>query len=78
MSKTRGTSANVLRTIDALFGTPILTVPQLSQILEIDPPSARYNMKKLVQAGIVMPLSNAKYRKRFVAVAIMDILTDAM
>lgn len=69
VSKTRGTSANVLRAIDALFGTPILTVPQLSQILEIDPPSARYNMKKLVQAGIVCRYptrSTARGLRRFV------------
>jgi len=61
-------SALLLRLADALFQSPILTIPQAQQQLGVTYPSAQRNVEKLVQAGILQPASEEiAYGKTYLA-----------
>lgn len=70
-------SALLLCLADALFESPILTIPQAQRILRITYLSAQRNVQKLVGAGILEPLGNSAYGKTFVAVEILRILGES-
>lgn len=69
------TSALLLRLIDALFATPFLTIPQAAKLLGVTYPSAQRNVEKLVESGILRPLTENIYGRLFVADAILQVLT---
>jgi len=71
-------SALLLNIVDMLFETPICTITQISKRLDIKYPSAKNAVERLVQNGILLPTSEMKYGKAFVAKAILDILRSAV
>ncbi|MCS7016671.1 MAG: Fic family protein [Gemmatales bacterium] len=69
-------SALLMRLVDALFHTPILTIPRAARLLDVTYPSAQRNMEKLVEAGILRLLGDAGHSKTYVAPEIMDAIGD--
>lgn len=59
--------AALLLLADQLFITPFLTVPQAQQMLGMTYPSAKANIDRLVEAGILQQLGGGSYGKLFVA-----------
>lgn len=68
------TSALALRLVDALFTAPIITIPQAQRLLQVAYHSARNNVERLVQMGILQPLGNVSYGKTYVAAEILNII----
>ena len=69
-------SALLLRLADGLFALPIITIPEANRLLGVTYPSARRNIEKLVEAGILRPLDNSSYRKAYLAPEILEIISD--
>lgn len=69
-------SALLLRLVDSLFETPILTVSQAQHLLSVSNRSARLNVEKLVSLGILRPATGATYGRAFSAQAILDIVQE--
>lgn len=69
-------SALALRLADALFNTPILTIPQAARLLDVTYPSAQRNVEKLVEAGILQLIGEAVYGKTYMAVEIMNAIGE--
>lgn len=67
-------SALLLRLADRLFESPVMTIPQAKDYLEITYPSAQKNVEKLVAAKILRPLGDAAYGKTFIADEIFQIV----
>jgi len=67
-------STSTIQLAEALFRFPIITIPQAEKILGVTYPSAKMNIEKLVQAGILKPFSEARYGKAFVAEEIFALL----
>jgi len=70
------TSALLLRLADALFESPILTIPQAQQRLGVTYPSAQRNVAKLVGAGILQPVGQVAYGKTYRAAEIMRVIGE--
>lgn len=69
------TSALTLRLVDALFVSPILTIPQAQRLLQVGSyHSARKTVEKLVSAGILQPEGEATYGKAYIAAEILRIV----
>jgi len=68
------TSALLLRLADALFESPILTIPQAQQRLGVTYPSAQRNVAKLIEAGILQPVGQVAYGKTYLAAEIMRVI----
>lgn len=64
-------SALPMRLADRLFQTPFLTIPQAQRLLAVTYRSAQLNVQKLVDAGILRPLSENAYGKSFFAPEIL-------
>ena len=64
-------SALLLTLIDSLFITPVVTVPQAMQLLNLTYPSAQNSIRKLVAAGILSEMKPRTLPARFVASAIL-------
>jgi Fic family protein len=58
-------SALLLRLVDHLFKSPVVTVPAVAELLGVTYPAAKANIEKLVQAGIVEPFDVASYGRRY-------------
>ena len=69
-------SALLLRLVDSLFESPVLSIPQASKLLGVTYPSAQRNVERLVEAGILRPYNELAYGKAFVADAILQILLE--
>jgi len=69
-------SALLLRLADSMFESPLLTIPQAQRILNLTYRSAQLNMEKLVAAGIVQPVGDASYGKSFLAVEILNVISE--
>lgn len=70
------TSALLVRLVDELFDWPIMTIPQAQRLLGVTYPSAKRNMEKLVQAGILQLVDEAVYGRTYVASEIMNVLGE--
>lgn len=68
------TSALALRLTEALFTTPIITIPQAQRLLNVTYPSAQRNVERLVQAGILHLISETGYGKTYVAIEIVKVI----
>jgi len=75
LTQTRA-SALLLRLADGLFASPIITIPEAQRLLDVTYPSARRNIEKLVETGILHPLGNSSYRKAYLAPEILEIISD--
>jgi Fic family protein len=58
-------SALLPRLADALFDSPVITIPQAQRILQVTYHSAQHNVEKLVEAGILTPHSGSATGKTF-------------
>ena len=58
-------SALLPRLADALFDSPVITIPQAQRILQVTYHSAQHNVEKLVEAGILTPHSESAAGKTF-------------
>jgi Fic family protein len=67
-------SALLLRLVDGLFESPVITIPEAQRLLEVTYPSARHNVEKLVEAGILQQMGESSYAKTFVASEILEII----
>lgn len=70
------TSALLVRLVDVLFESPILTIPQAQHLLGVTYPSAQRNVEKLAQAGILQLTSEASYGKTYAATEIINVIGE--
>jgi Fic family protein len=69
---TARSSALLLRLVDDLFESPVLTVPRAAKRLGITQRAANLNIQKLVNAGILEEVTGRMRYRLFVAQAIID------
>lgn len=69
-------SALPLRLAEALFDSPILTIPQAQRILDVTYVSAQRNVEKLVEAGILKQLGTSTYDRTYAALGILNIISE--
>jgi Fic family protein len=67
-------SALLLQLVDHLFDSPVITIPEAGRLLDVTYPSAKLNVEKLVDAGIVHQVGEGDYRKTFVAGEILEVI----
>lgn len=65
-----------MRLADSLFATPVLTVPGAQRLLGVTYRSAKGNVDKLVQAGILRQAGEAEYGRSYVAEEIVCIASQ--
>lgn len=58
-------SALLVRLVDHLFRTPVITVPVVRDLLGVTYPAAKANVEKLIDAGIVEPFDVSSYGRRY-------------
>lgn len=68
-------SALLIRLADSLFESPIITIPEAQRMLDVTYHSARGNVEKLCEAGILQQMGEASYGKTFIARKIMELIT---
>jgi len=68
-------TALLLRLADSLLDSPIVTIPQAQEILDVTYRSAQQNVEKLVNAGILVQVSEG-YGKVFIAPAVLQIIGE--
>lgn len=68
-------SANTIRLADLLLTRPVLTIPDAQQMLDVTYHTARANIDKLVAAGVLTKMTEAKYGKLYAATEIIDVLS---
>jgi Fic family protein len=69
-------SALLLRLVDSLFETPVLTIPQAERLLGVAYRSAKLNVEKLVQLRILEQVGDAAYGKTFVAKDVLAAIAE--
>lgn len=69
-------SALLLKLVDSVFEIPVLTIPQARRSLGVTYASAKQNMDKLVEAGILEPLDESSHGKVFWAPRILRIVSE--
>jgi hypothetical protein len=57
----------LLRLVESLFDTPVLTVTRAEQLLKVTYRAARQNVQKLVGAGVLHPFDDRVYGKLYAA-----------
>jgi len=67
-------SANPVRLMESLFISPIITVPQAQEILNLSYTAANKNVAFLVEAGILEQVGETTYHRLFISRQILDIL----
>jgi len=67
-------SALTVRLVEALFETPVLTIPRAQSILEVTYPSAKAHIDKLVDAGILAPFGEQAYGRAYAAREVLRII----
>jgi Fic family protein len=68
-------SALTLQLLDALFATPIITIPQAQRRLKATYPGAKYACDKPVRAGIPQPVGDVSYGKTYQTKAVLEVIT---
>ena len=69
-------SALQLRLVDSLFESPVLTIPQAQSILNVTYASAKLNVQKLVDAGILTIYRDVPYNRSYIAMPLLGTLED--
>jgi Fic family protein len=70
-------SALVLRLADALFASPILTIPEAQRLLEVTYTTGKRSVEKLVAAGVLQQVGEAPYGKTYMATQILQAISEA-
>jgi hypothetical protein len=65
-----------IRLAEAVLGQPLLTVPRAQQLLGVTYRSANLAVQKLVSAGIVRPLGEARYGRVFIADEVLSVVGE--
>jgi Fic family protein len=60
--------------VDALFDTPVLSIPTAARVLDVTHRAARLNIDKLVDAAILTEVGNRARYKLFLAPHILDVI----
>jgi Fic family protein len=69
-------SALLPKLVDSLFEYPVITVPHAQRVLDVTYRSAKLNVGKLVDAGILNQVGDAARNKIYVADEILQIVQD--
>jgi len=70
-------SALLLKLVDSLFRSPVLTIPRARDLLGVTYPAAKSNVDKLVEAGILQPFREGPtYGRRFWAPDVLSVIGD--
>lgn len=69
------TSALSLRLLDALFGTPFITIPGAQHLLDVTYVTAQRHVLRLTEAGILRQVGENAYGRVFVAQEILDVVS---
>ena len=67
-------STLTLRLVDGLFESPVVRVPRAQALLGVTYPSAKQNIDKLVQAGILEPYGDRTYSRAWIAPRILELI----
>jgi Fic family protein len=70
-------SALLLKLIDALFQSPSITIGRAAKLLGVTEASASYNIKKLVDGGILQERTGRKWAQIFIAMDILRFMDDS-
>lgn len=65
----------VLSLVDAIFASPVLTIPQAQRLLNTTYPSAQRSIARLVEAGILRQWGESSYGKSYVADEVLRIIS---
>src|SRR4030042_646085 len=68
------TSALLLRLVDSLFISPAVTIPQTQRLLGVTYRSAKLNIEKLAEAGILRQRGESSYGKMYLAEDILQVI----
>lgn len=69
-------STLLLRLVDSLFDSPLLTIPQAQKLLGVTYHSAQLNVGKLVKSGILRQVGGASYSKLFLAEEVLRAIEE--
>ena len=72
----RAVSSRVLRLMDSLFESPLVTIPRAAKRLDVTYHSGRDIVGKLIEANILRQIPQQRHPKLFVADAVIDIARD--
>jgi Fic family protein len=72
MVRDMGASIRLSQIIEGLFGSPVITIPQIAKTQQISYPTARSDVEKLVELEILKRLEVQKRPEVFFAHKIMD------
>lgn len=74
-----GASISAVKLADSLLEQPVITIPQAAQTLEVTYPTAKVNVEKLVEAGVLVRAPGTSHPKVFWAPEILRLteLEDA-
>jgi Fic family protein len=72
-----GRSANLLTIVDLLFHSPILSIPQVAERLDVTYRSAQLNVGTLVSANVLQEIAGASNPKYFAAGEILNAISGA-
>jgi Fic family protein len=69
-------SSSLLHLMDGLFASPFLTIPRITQLLGVTYRTAKRNVGKLLEAGIVQQVGEASYARTFVAEKVLQVIEE--
>jgi Fic family protein len=69
-------STTVLRLIDELFSSPIITISHAQKILQVSFPTAQASIQKLEKAGVLRETTKKQRNRVYVAPAILKLLDE--
>ncbi len=74
LARTRSTGV-LFRLVDSLFVSPVVSISQAQRLLGVTYRSAKLNVEKLAQAGILRQVGESAYGKTYLAEAILQAIT---
>lgn len=77
VSKARA-SALLLQLVDALFASPLISIPRARDLLEVSFTAADHNIQRLVQEGILREITGHSRNRIFLAPAILKAIEDPL
>jgi Fic family protein len=64
--------------VDQVLKAPYMTVAEAQRLLGVTNPTARTAVQRLVEAGLLEEVGGRKWRRLYVARAVMDVLRAPM
>lgn len=69
-------SALLVRLVDSLFVSPVLTVPKAAEVMGVTYPAAKSNVEKLLALNILRPFKDGSYGRRYWAPEVLAVIGD--